>query len=239
MPRGSPDFGATAPRELTTPALDSGELAARLGSRNVYDRLGTVIALYTADQPIALYPEIFAASGRRDVFLAPSPFGPYVWRLTAEADGEQPGMRFDVPFIGDSPVAVEVVLRQVAAGGVIIELVADADTAATRAAGGIRWNGPITTWQFQDPSAVWQSAPSQPSDLTVAGWHSMKFTIDPATALYGRATVDGESMAVAGTAMQSPAGSVRVLRVDFFAEGTSGTTVAVDVAAVIVTVNEL
>lgn len=45
MARGQPDFGATAPTETVVGLSDLGELAARLGSVDVFDRRGNVIFL--------------------------------------------------------------------------------------------------------------------------------------------------------------------------------------------------
>ena len=239
MARGHPDFGATTPRELTTPLLDSGELAARLGSPVVYDRLGTVIALYTADQPVALVFEANVGSGRRDTVLAHSPFGPYAWRFTAEADGQQPGIRLLVPYIGDSPVGVEVVFRTVDHQGQTIQLTVLADTAAARSLPGIRWNEDTNRWQNLDSSGMWQNTPSSPAPLQTTLWHSLKLIFDPPESEYGQAKIDGEPFGLDGVAAESVAGFTRTLEIGFHAEGTAAATVSTDVAAVIVTVNEL
>jgi hypothetical protein len=239
MARGHPDFGATAPRELTTPQLDSGELAARLGSPNVYDRLGTVLALYTADQPVAPIFEVNAGSGRRDSVVVNTPFSAYAWRLTAAADGEEPGVRFLVPYIGDSPVAVEVVFRQVDAGSINPTLTILVDNATDRTQAGVRWNADNSTWEFLNSAGVFTATPTQASPVATTLWATLKFTVDPIEQTYGRARFNGVDMGLAGTAADDLAGFLRTLEVDFTAEGNAAATVSIDVAAVIITVNEV
>ncbi len=239
MARGSPDFGATAPVELTTPNLDAGELAARLGSPSVYDRLGAVLAVFTADQPIeSVFPHAIG-SGRRDSFVANNPFSPYVWRLTAFADGDLPGMAFQLPYIGDSPVGVEVVFRQIDAGSINPTLRVLVDNVTDRTEAGIRWNAATSTWEALNSSGVFTATPTQPSPVSTTLWATLKMAVDPITQLYGRVRFNGVSHALDGSAADDLAGSLRTLEVRFFAEGNAAATVSIDVAAVIVTVNEI
>lgn len=239
MPRGSPDFGTTAPRELTTPQLDSGELAARLGSPNVYDRLGTVIGLWIADQPIFPIFPVVLDSGRRDTILAHTPFGPYAWRLTADADGEVPGVRFIIPYIGDSPVAAEVVFRQVPAGSIDPTLTILVDNVTDRTQAGARWHEQTGQWQHIDSGGTFVAVPAPPGPHLISPWSTLKLVVDPIEQTYGRVRFNGVDMGLAGTAADDQAGSIRTLQVDFFAEGNAAATVSIEVAAVIVTVNEL
>ena len=239
MARGHPDFGATAPRELTTPQLDSGELAARLGSPNVYDRLGTVIAIYKGDEPIHQVFEANVGSGRRDNFLFSNPFGAYVWRLTALANGHQPGFRLLVPLIGDSPAGVEVIFRTIDNTDTTIELTFIADTGTERIQPGFRWNSTVAQWQFLLPTGLWQTTSTFITPLSANIWHSMKLTADPIAATYGRVSKDGESAGIIGEATQNPPGFLRTMEVQFMAESDAAGTLSTDVAAVIVTVNEL
>ncbi len=239
MSRGSPDFGATAPRELTTPQLDSGELAARLGSPTVYDRLGAVLAIYTADEPLAPIVEVIVGSGRRDTIYTSTPFGPYAWRLTAVADGEQPGVRFLIPYIGDSPVAVEVVYRQLPAGSVNPTLTMLVDNVTDRTSAGVRWNEPASLWEFVQSDGTFVTVTAQPGPQLIGPWNTLKMAVDPIAQTYGRVRFNGVDMDLAGTAADDLAGATRTMQASFSAEGNAAATVSLDVAAVIVTVNEI
>jgi len=43
MPRGHPDYGQAGPTSLIATVPDLGELAARLGSNNTWDRRGFIL----------------------------------------------------------------------------------------------------------------------------------------------------------------------------------------------------
>lgn len=52
MPRGQPDFGAYASKEVSASISDIGELAARLGAINIYDKRGDVVDFDNFEEPI-------------------------------------------------------------------------------------------------------------------------------------------------------------------------------------------
>lgn len=52
MPRGQPDFGIYAPKEVTVGLSDLGELAVRLGSIVIYDRRGDVVDFDTFEESL-------------------------------------------------------------------------------------------------------------------------------------------------------------------------------------------
>ncbi len=52
MPRGQPDFGMYAVKEVSASISDMGEVAARLGSINIYDKRGDVVEFDSFEDPV-------------------------------------------------------------------------------------------------------------------------------------------------------------------------------------------
>lgn len=52
MPRGQPDYGAYAAKEVTASVSDMGEVAARLGSIVTYDKRGDVVTFDDFEEPV-------------------------------------------------------------------------------------------------------------------------------------------------------------------------------------------
>lgn len=55
MPRGQPDFGALAAKEVTASISDMGEVAARLGSILIYDKRGDVVMFDNFEEPVLMW----------------------------------------------------------------------------------------------------------------------------------------------------------------------------------------
>lgn len=52
MPRGQPDYGLYAPKEVGSSISDMGEVAARLGSIDIFDKRGDVVTFDAFEEPI-------------------------------------------------------------------------------------------------------------------------------------------------------------------------------------------
>lgn len=238
MSRGGPDFGAVAARVLTAPVLDLGELAVRLGGPSVYDRLGAVIGLFTADAPAGGLSLTTSGTGRIDSFVSYSPLGPYVWRLQAPALNDVAAMTFRLPFLGDAPAGIEVVWKMPGDDIDRFQLQLDVGTGSARAQTFFQWEGSDADWMFFNSSGTFVDSSIQPADPRLSGWHSLKLVADPADQTYIRVVADGEEAGMAGIAGSAALPATRQIdgAVRLLGDGTA--TTEVEVAAVIVTVNE-
>lgn len=63
MPRGAPDFGMYAVTEVIASMADSGELAARLGSPDVFDRRGNVVFIDSFGNDLIPYHKVEQGTG--------------------------------------------------------------------------------------------------------------------------------------------------------------------------------
>lgn len=63
MPRGQPDFGAMAVKEVAASISDMGELAARLGSIVIYDKRGDVVDLDDFEEPVLRWQSLTTGTG--------------------------------------------------------------------------------------------------------------------------------------------------------------------------------
>lgn len=102
MGHGTPDWWGSEPGETTFQVQDVGELAARLGSIDTFDRRGNVVWLTGFEEGLAPITTSVDGTGASAVLSATqAKFGAYSIKLTAGSDG---GMNAFV--IGRSPYPV-------------------------------------------------------------------------------------------------------------------------------------
>lgn len=88
MAKGQPDFGSTAPTETIVAISDLGELAARLGSVDVFDRTGNVIFFDTFDGSLSKVSDTdLSAGGAIEVSNLHALHGDFSCKLLAPTSG--------------------------------------------------------------------------------------------------------------------------------------------------------
>lgn len=241
MARGLPDFGVSAAVDLTAPAIDPGEMAVRLGSPVVFDRLGFVVHAEIGDRPLTVANLAVSAGGRGDVMAGRGLFGGYGLRLRASSSA-------------DSDATLFATLPLVATGGVGCEVVwwSDADCEAmaanlvvrhggNRAFTNLRVNYVDGSTEYWTSAGAWTDTPTQPTGLTTAArWHSLKIVQNAVDGTWVRATFDGQELGMRGIAGNVPGNTDHFVQVTASSVRIDGSATERDVyvGALIATVNE-
>lgn len=238
MVRGGPDFGAVAARALTSPVLDPGELAVRLGAGSVFDRRGFVIASLAGGRLFEFHTSN-SNGGRTDLAPVNGLTESYSLRMFTTTSADVAKVIYRMGYPGESGVAVEAVLTpELGSDADLIVAVQATDSAGGDASGAIKWDVGTSDWQFFDATNSFVDTPTQPPDPPNTMFTSIKVAVDPATGEYLYAVVNGIDFGLRGTACSTAGGTsgTMLATVQLQSEGAGDDIVWL--ANVIVTVNE-
>lgn len=238
MARGGPDFGAVAPRTLTAPALDPGELAARLGSPVVHDRLGFVVGLFTPHQFGVDSITLTGATARAVLSTRFAWGGSYSMRCYTNGSGHVVSLDQGVAFLGAAGAGLEVVYHRFATLNADIDITYDLHDGTSGIHTQLLWDDSASVWRYIDSAGSLVDTPTQTPGPSDEVFTSMKLTADPATSTYLRALVNGVDLGLRGIACQSLGGTVRRARGFFTVTSDAAAESTVYFNTMIYTVNE-
>lgn len=238
MARGAPDFGAATPRELTAPALDPGELAARLGSAVRFDRLGFVVQIVDGWGLGGEENTLGGATARIDMVPPVGGLPGYVARMEVGANGHSANVRTTIPYLGDVGAGVEAVWKDGGTGPPDVRLTLNADDGSTLVQAGVRWDETAGQWEYTDSNGSSVATPTQADDPIGDGWNWIKVAVDPATGKYLRGVANGTELGLAGIDANTVASISRSIEGVFGVIGYDAGVRHAYVAQMIHTVNE-
>ena len=241
MSRGATDFGATAALPLLAAALDPGELAVRLGSPVVFDRIGNVVYWSLGDEVRWPLRETANGDGRVDVLAGRGLYGGYGLRLRAgTTQGNETTWRTLLPRVLSGAVGLEMVWWSDAGIDVVTVEFLDVSSGA-RLRPALRVDYTDDETQHRNSAGTFVATPTQPDVVGTDGrWQQIKLVVDVTAATYVRAVMDGQDLGLDAVAVQdSGSGSAEVeLRVVVRMDSAGAQTREVIVGALIFTVNE-
>lgn len=242
MPKGQPDYGLYAKTSTITGVSDLGELAARIGSIDTFDRGGNVIWLDDFEEGIEKW-RIVTNTGDRGSFLwSPEKArnGGFSMKLSC-GDVTDDILRVDhslsMPVI--SRIGLEFSMQVESIEG-IFAFTSYLYDGETQHRVGIRYARDTEIWQYYDITDVWRDlTPTLFLGESATGFHTIKLVVDFATGYYvklmvGNAIFDLSAYQYYKQAL--PFSSVLNLNFELIAIADEASTVFVD--DVIVTQNE-
>jgi len=237
MAIGHPDWGQSAPRLMVSSSLDSGEIAARLGSPVLFNRSGNVLFFDDFEASTLHWAVSTSGAGSAGALDTTTAYmGERSVRLTAA--GVASG-RVDITHIVVLPVLQRIGLE----GTFELDTTSDRLEMAMRVpAGGVEYTPTVRL-----TVATGQVSVSTPSGYVVVGtlepfyevaWHSLKMVVDPTTGLYVTIYADSQKFDASAQEMNEALFNLNYMNVGFF-HYSNGVSVAVGyLDNAIVTINE-
>ncbi|MBF6606958.1 MAG: hypothetical protein IVW53_15430 [Chloroflexi bacterium] len=241
MAHGTPDWGATNAHQTTYSVNDLGELAARLGSPDVHDRRGDVVALDSFEDGIARYD--FTTVGTESVGQATvqrSQHGAWSVLLRAGANpGDQVQLIASQPPIVRGRVGVEISMS-IAQIPITFELHIQSYDGAKLTNFGLLWNATSLALEYNNAAntpVAFATAIDLPVNLPT--WNMFKLVADLTTGQYVRAVVNNLEYDLSGfLPPQSADGRAPRVDTNVTVVGTPTTNSRVFVDDMIITQNE-
>lgn len=121
MARGAPDYGAYASKEVSASISDMGEVAARLGSIDIFDKRGDVVDFDNFEEPILKWlPEPVGAGSAVILDSTNVKSGSQSVKLTTGAVvGAKSGFSKAIPVLGSLKIGLEYSFSYIAFGGAL------------------------------------------------------------------------------------------------------------------------
>ena len=238
MVRGARDFGTVAARTLTTPVLDLGELAVRLGSPISFDRQGTVLAFLQGDAIQGRLRSIFGSGARIDAIAGEGFTSGYAWRTFSNVDGDSAYMLLQIPYIGDAPSGVEAVFRLGTGTGFRFDVIVVLDDADGGHQGQVSFDSSTGNVRYINGAGNLTDTPTQPTVIRTPTWQYVKVVSDPADNTYVRALWNGEDLGLAGIAAYTFVTTARQLGAQVGIDALSSVSNEAWIDSVAITVNE-
>jgi hypothetical protein len=241
MAHGVPDWGVTnAPRNVYQ-VLDLGELAARLGSIDSFDRRGDVAFLDDFEDGLAHWQHGGIGTGHDErITRARSRSGAYAVKLIAASDGAKNSLiTHTSPLAFWSPTGAEFSFN-LADATLFVDLYLSIQSATILLAYGIRYSWASGRLYYLDFASNWiPFATGVPTLLSAETFQTMKLVANPETAKYVRLLVNSTTydLSAYSPASGAPAGAPVVsLGVEIVGPGATHPYMLVDDA--IITQNE-
>ncbi len=203
MAHGTPDWGVTAGAVTVYQMTDLGELAARLGSINTFDRRGDVILLDDFEDGFHRWTWEGSGSGlgaHLSTFKSRS--GRYSLLLTAGSDENHWIYAYRHVFFSPLTALGAEFSFVLPAGFETLTLEMRVNTGTRRLVGYLRWDDPTDALQYRDSAAAYVPLASLPYPSTVTGHlHTWKLVIDTEAEEYVRALLNSQEFPLSGIAL--------------------------------------
>lgn len=205
MPHGTPDWWGTEPTSTIHQMQDVGELAARLGSPDTYDRRGNVMVLESFEDGLSKWYSSLAGTGAAVVLSSTrSRTGAYSTKLVGGSDGPMlAGLLRTVIYPAPSQVGLEFSFELSGLADIVeMDLTHLDGTHGYRPF--VRWVRSTSDFEYMDAAGVWQDIDaSKPLNVGTGLFHTMKMVYDVNSGEYVRALLDEEEYNLEGIGAQS------------------------------------
>jgi len=241
MGHGTPDWWGTEPTATVHKVSDLGELAARLGSIDTFDRRGDVVWLSGFEDGLAEFIPVRTGAGSdRNISTTTACKGAYSLKLTIGSNAEDmSGVEKWVPYPALSGFGGEVSFTwNTGLDRLEIWLILYDGTNRTYFAVNLsQTNGKI---YYRNSAGGWTEIDSLPAWATATDlFHVAKLAIDLSTGKYMRLTLDNTGYSLAGISAEAPLSAVQPnLLFSVRAYGPGVTTPTIYVDDMIITQNE-
>jgi len=210
MPHGTPDWWGVEPTSTVHQVQDAGELAARLGSPDTYDRRGNVVWIDSFGHGLAAWKLGGNGTGYSAVLSsARAYFAPYSVHLTGGSTGTYEANMFRrSPSQAASKLGLEVAWN-VGATPVYVQAHLSYYDGAYAHVFRIRWNSVDNDLEYLDANQVWQDLDTDYQVMVEsAAWSIFKVVGDPSIDEYVRVLAGKDEYALAGIPCWVPASAV-------------------------------
>jgi len=241
MAHGTPDWWGVEPTNTVYQMQDAGELAARLGSPDTYDRRGNVLLMDSFEDGIGGWVSNKSGAGASVALSAERAlYGAYSVKLVGGSDALRDaviGRYVGYPIYSRHGVEVAV-----AWGDDVdyIEIQLNFRDGTTAYLSSIRYDPVADVFEYMDSAADWQEIDGAKALYDVDYvFHRFKFVTDLDLLQYSRALLDDEEYSLRGQAIFSlPSAADPMMGVNIYCFSTAGHNATAYVDGVIITQNE-
>jgi hypothetical protein len=236
-----PDWGATSAPTTVYKLEDLGELAARLGSIDTFDRRGDVLLLEDFESGLARWMDAGAGTGNTvDLSMTGARSGLFSCRLVAGSTGDAEGaIRTVVPIPAITRIGLEVKWT-LPTDYLSFDLVLLAATGSRILTAACRFLDALNAIQYQASDGSWVTLEDSPGIPAGAyAWSTFKIVVDLEDEEYARIIVNESSWSPVGAAVPAiDSAQTPYVIVQLELHGQVGSNAEIRVDDVIVTQNE-